>query len=410
MRQNIVFPIEKALEYYTEDQSMKQACQKVCEELGIPYEERFRHKLSRAVTSSQKIDQDLENDTDTDTNQYENVSTLSALKPDGTIMNLREYCDFYKIPFEQIRTYKLVTHSSKGAYYNLASNPIVAEHMEKFGEKLLAEIASLSTLPKSIQRAYMDEDCYLLVVDPCDIHVGKLASAFETGEDYNTQIAVKRVHEGVDGILNKVKGFCIDKILFVAGNDILHIDTPKRTTTSGTPQDTDGMWYDNFLLAKQLYIEVLEKLLKVCDVHFVHNPSNHDWTHSWFLADVIKTYFKDCSNITFDCDINHRKYFTYHSNLIGTTHGDGAKMSDLPLLMAHESEDWSNSTHRYIYSHHVHHKSSKDFMGVCVESLRSASGTDGWHSRNGYQHAPKAIEGFLHHKDHGQIARITHIF
>ena len=86
----------------------------------------------------------------------------------------------------------------------------------------------------------------LLVIDPADIHVGKLASSFETGEDYNTQIAVQRVREGVDGILHKASGFNIEKIVFVAGNDILHIDTPKRTTTSGTPQDTDGMWYDNF--------------------------------------------------------------------------------------------------------------------------------------------------------------------
>jgi hypothetical protein len=43
----------------------------------------------------------------------------------------------------------------------------------------------------------------------------------------------------------------------------LHIDNPKRTTTSGTPQDTDGMWHTNFLIAKQLYVDVLELLLNV---------------------------------------------------------------------------------------------------------------------------------------------------
>ncbi len=87
----------------------------------------------------------------------------------------------------------------------------------------------------------------MLVIDPADIHIGKLASSFETGEDYDSQIAVKRVKKGVKGILEKSNGFNIDKILFVGGNDILHIDTPKRVTTAGTPQDTHGMWYDNFL-------------------------------------------------------------------------------------------------------------------------------------------------------------------
>lgn len=255
-----------------------------------------------------------------------------------------------------------------------------------------------------------NKESYLLIIDPADIHIGKLASAFESGESYDNQIAVQRVLSGVIGILNKVSSFSIDKIVFIGGNDILQVDNPQRTTTSGTPQDTDGMWHSNFLIAKNLYTNIIEMLLPIADVHFVFNPSNHDYTNGYFLAQVIQTYFRNSENVTFDCSISHRKYFTYGNNLIGTTHGDGAKVTDLPLLMAHEAVDWSKCKHRYIYTHHVHHKNSKDYMGVCVESLRSPSGTDSWHHRNGYQHAPKAVEAFLHSKDFGQIARITHIF
>lgn len=255
-----------------------------------------------------------------------------------------------------------------------------------------------------------NKESYLLIIDPADIHIGKLASAFESGESYDNQIAVQRVLSGVIGILNKVSSFSIDKIVFIGGNDILHVDNPQRTTTSGTPQDTDGMWHSNFLIAKNLYTNIIEMLLPIADVHFVFNPSNHDYTNGYFLAQVIQTYFRNSENVTFDCSISHRKYFTYGNNLIGTTHGDGAKVTDLPLLMAHEAVDWSKCKHRYIYTHHVHHKNSKDYMGVCVESMRSPSGTDSWHHRNGYQHAPKAVEAFLHSKDFGQIARITHIF
>lgn len=405
------FKIEKALEYYTQEQNITEACRRHCTDLGIEYSEKYRNRLSRLLRSG-KVDSDLENDTETETNQYNNsVSQLSALKPNGKIMPIEEYCEFYGIPFEEVRTYKLVTHTSKGAYYNIASNPIKGEGFEQFYKDLLSELEALPNKPSSIfrQRPVADES-YLLIVDPADVHVGKLSKSFETGEDYDNQIAVQRVKEGVEGIIEKTKGFPIDKILFIGGNDILHIDTPKRTTTSGTPQDTDGMWHTNFLIAKELYIDVLKRLLEVADVHFVFNPSNHDFTHGFFLADVIKTYFKDCKNITFDCDLTHRKYFKYHNNLIGTSHGDGAKTQDLPLLMAQESKDWSGTKHRYVYTHHVHHKTSKDFIGVTVESLRSPSNADGWHSRNGYQHAPKAIEGFLHSKEHGQIARITHVF
>jgi hypothetical protein len=292
-------------------------------------------------------------------------------------------------------------------------NPEYKEQQEKDFEILSKSLLNdlKSYIPKYDKIVYENKkDAHLLVIDPADIHIGKLCSAFEVGETYNNQIAVKRVLQGVKGILNKVQGFEIDKINLIIGNDILHIDSPKRQTTSGTPQDTDGMWHTNFIIAKQLYVDVVEILMQVAPVHVTYNPSNHDYTHGFFLAQVIETHFRNCENVTFSVDIAHRKYYTYFNNLIGSTHGDGAKTENLALLMAHESKDWINCKHKYFYTHHLHHKVSKDVMGVCVETLRSPSGTDSWHHRNGYQHAPKAIEGFLHHKENGQIARITHLF
>ena len=111
---------------------------------------------------------------------------------------------------------------------------------ENLQETLIKELKKYSPKFPKIQRIE-DSNSYLLVIDPADIHIGKLCSAFEVGEEYNNQIAVKRVLEGVRGILDKVRGYSIDKILFIGGNDILHIDSPQRKTTSGTPQDTDGM-------------------------------------------------------------------------------------------------------------------------------------------------------------------------
>jgi len=254
------------------------------------------------------------------------------------------------------------------------------------------------------------EDTHLLVIDIADLHIGKLATAFETGEDYNSQIAVKRAKDGLQGILNKAKGFNIDKVLFVAGNDILHTDNTRRTTTGGTPQDTDGMWYDNFIMAKNLYIDLLEKLISFAEVEVVYNPSNHDLTHGFFLMQLIEAHFSK-STINFNVDLKHRKAFKYGNNLIGTTHGDGAKIEHLPLLLATEFPIlWSETKHRYIYSHHIHHKTSKDFIGVTFETLRSPSGSDSWHHKNGYTGVPKAVEGYIHHKDFGQIARLTHVF
>lgn len=370
-------------------------------------------------------------------NDYTNIILKALAEPNNTIIAKSIIPNGDKLQLDSLRKYVGKIRNNQGvldACDNLGVDPTTAPMLwlktktesirvtnplfVKAEEKQFSDLTQ--TLIKDLQdyapkfpklKRIKNKDSYLLVIDPADIHIGKLCSAFESGEAYNNQIAVQRVLEGVKGILQKVSSFNIDKILFIGGNDILHIDSPLRTTTSGTPQDTDGMWHTNFLIAKQLYTDVLELLLGVSDVHFTFNPSNHDYTNGFFLAQVIETYFKECKNITFDTSIAHRKGFKYFNNLIGTTHGDGAKQMDLPLLMAVEFPiEWSQTKHRYIYTHHVHHKTSKDYAGITIESLRSPSGTDSWHHRNGYQHAPKAVEAFLHCKINGQIARITHIF
>jgi len=330
----------------------------------------------------------------------EQLDELSKLRHEG----VSAYCETRGIDFNSI-----IEYWDKTKEYSIRVRPDV-KAISDIGREIIEQMKDYAPSYPVITRSPQSNP-HLLVVDPADVHIGKLARSFETGEDYDSEIAVKRVKEGVQGILDKSSGFNIDKILLIIGNDILHIDTPKRTTTSGTPQDTDGMWYDNFLKAKNLYVDIIEMLLSVADVHITFNPSNHDYTNGFFLADVIHTWFRGSKNVHFDISPAHRKYFQYGNNLIGTTHGDGAKTMDLPLLMAVEAKDyWSDTKHRYVYTHHVHHKNSKDYAGVTVESLRSPSAADSWHHKKGYQHNPKAIEGFIHHPDYGQVARLTHIF
>ena len=96
----------------------------------------------------------------------------------------------------------------------------------------------------------------LLVIDIADAHFGKLATRYETGEDYGIEVAKQRCYEGVHGIISRASKFDISRIMFVIGNDVLHYDNPRRTTTSGTPQDTDGMFYDMFNSALDTYINI----------------------------------------------------------------------------------------------------------------------------------------------------------
>lgn len=259
-------------------------------------------------------------------------------------------------------------------------------------------------------------DPHLLIFDPADIHIGKIAYAIETGDEYNCDIAVKRVLDGMHGLLRKSSGYPLDKIVLVVGNDALHFDTPKGTTTSGTVMDTEGLWHTIGVIAQQMYIEVIDTLRGYAPVDVIFNPSNHDFTSGWWLAQTLKAWYRNAKDVTVDADIKHRKYYRYGNSLMGLSHGDGAKLENLHALMSVESgQDWVDCKYKYWYLHHLHHKrqyryqNGMDHIGLTIEYLRSPSAADRWHHTNGFV-GMKAVEAFIHHPTEGEVARFTHYF
>lgn len=279
---------------------------------------------------------------------------------------------------------------------------------------------------------------HLLIIDLSDVHFMKLCVEAETGYEYDREHAVHRVLSGVEALLQSAKGFGVGRILFVLGNDILHVDSPRNTTTSGTPQDTEGSiyqgWRDAFLALKY----AIEECAKVAEVDLIFCPSNHDWVVGWTLAQSLAAYYSGHPHVTasdYAMSERHRKYYRYGKNLVGLSHGDGAKEEQLYSLMVTEAAGHvGEARNRYWILHHVHHKmrkkrgpdvfmSEKDHIGMTsihtghtgtdahchVEYVRSPSPPDGWHDRNGYINR-QGVECFLFHGGDGMKARFTEWF
>lgn len=289
---------------------------------------------------------------------------------------------------------------------------------------------------EGVKEAQPDPSGGLLVIDLADVHVGKLCVTSETGYSYDSDVAVQRMLEGTKALLRKSQGHGIARVLMVLGNDILHIDKPDRKTTSGTPQDTHGSIHSMYRDAQAAYVACIEACAADYPVDLVYCPSNHDWMLGWALANSIGAWFRNHPNVTatpYNLSENHRKYYRYESNLIGLTHGDGAKESDLyPLMMTEARAHISDCAHKYWLLHHVHHKMrkakgltshdrEKDHIGLTmvksgagmqegdnieIEYVRSPSPPDGWHSRNGYVNR-QAVECFIYDPYDGQYARFT---
>ena len=289
------------------------------------------------------------------------------------------------------------------------------EEKNKFAEDLIKELEQYSPTYPTIKHK-KSNDGHLLVIDIADLHINKYAEAHLTGADYNSKIAVDRAIEGTKGLIQKASGFNVEKVVFVIGNDVLNTDNLSRSTTKFTPQDTDVNWFKAFNIAKDCYIRCIELCMQVADVDIIHCPSNHDEMTGCLLAQTLQAWFRQSKNLTFNISPKYRKYYQFHNSMLEFEHGHRGKMANLPLQMANEEPQmWANTKFRYAYLHHVHHqdktqfKSGKDFTGCNVTYLRSPSSADLWHYDSGYSNMV-AVEAFLHSKDLGRVAHLTHYF
>jgi hypothetical protein len=141
--------------------------------------------------------------------------------------------------------------------------------MSVLQDSLIASLQGYS--PKFIKlEQIVDSKSYLLVLDPADIHIGKLCSSFEV-EDYNNQIAVQRVWKELGEycksiFIPSIKYYLLEEMT----SYILTIQEEQRQVAL---HRTQMGWHSNFLIAKQLYVDILEILITVADVRFCFNQA-----------------------------------------------------------------------------------------------------------------------------------------
>lgn len=284
---------------------------------------------------------------------------------------------------------------------------------------------------------------HLLVIDLADVHFLKLSVKTETGHEYNRDVARHRVVEGTKSLLRTAAPMGIGQILFVLGNDILHVDGPRSSTTSGTYQDSEGTIFQGFTDASLALKEAIDAASEVANVDLLHCMSNHDWLMGWALSQTVAAPYRAphfanprIKATDYNLSESHRKYYRFGDNLLGFSHGDGAKEEKLMGLMLTEARPhMAECLNLYWYLHHFHHKirktrgelvfvQEKDHTGMTatmtgnpriegahlnIEYVRSPSPPDGWHDRNGYVNR-QAVECFIHHPQLGQRARFTEFF
>lgn len=250
-----------------------------------------------------------------------------------------------------------------------------------------------------------------LVICLFDAHFGKLAWAAECGEDYDLKIAEAVYRNAVNDILVRTAHLNVERIFFPIGNDGLHIDSSKNTTTGGTVVDTDGRFAKIIEIAERAKIEAVELAMYRAPVDVFHVPGNHDYMASYHLIRTIAAWFRNTDRVTVDYSPMSRKYRQYGNMLLGFIHGDnvndGQVKSLMSLMMAEQREKLSETKASEWFCGHQHRsrkfeqKSTDTYQGVVVRFVNALSSTDAWHFDKMMVGTQHAAEVYVYDKEQG---------
>ena len=273
-------------------------------------------------------------------------------------------------------------------------------------ESLKNAAENLALIPTPIIRTNRKSG-NMLEIALFDAHFGKMAWGRETGgPDQDISIVQKTFLEAVEKLIDRAKGYNIDSVLFVVGNDLLQMDNMSNTTTKGTYVDVDSRYHKTFEIVRETITKSIERLRQIAPVTVKMVQGNHDELSVWHLGDSLSCLFRNFDDVLIDNEPIQRKYHQWGVNGFMFVHGHKGKRSDYPLLFATERSDiFGNTKFREVHTGHNHQTKTEEFHGVRVRIIPSLSAIDSWHSTMGFTGQQRVGEAYLFNKTEGLIAQ-----
>ena len=253
------------------------------------------------------------------------------------------------------------------------------------------------------------DDDLLNVIPMGDPHFGLLSWKPETGESFDLEIAETMTFGAVDKLVSRAPPAGVGLLLNLG--DYFHADDSTNRTPRGQNQlDVDGRFQKVASVGFRAMLRCIERMLEThAKVIVRNNPGNHDPHQALMLNIAVGARFHDNPRVYVDPSPSPFYYYRHGKTLIGSTHGDGAKLADLPLIMANDVQhEWAASDYRVWHVGHFHHNqrlAQKDLVGCEVETHRTLAAGDAWHRHAGYR-ALRDMKVISYHREYGEDLRI----
>jgi len=368
------------------------------------YVDSFKVKEGSWNTSAIKRDQNLE---------WSTKEELSETKDKrGKVISSKKTGPIQLMQGHSIRYPEFMVNNNKTNYIEITfkRRPIEADVLESF-KKIIKDMPPFEG-PK-IRRRPVKSNGIAAEITTFDAHLQKLAWERETGyRNYDLSIAIEDYNYVSDKNLDLITPHKPEKIFYIIGQDMYHVDNMAAHTTHGShAMDVDGRITKGHTKAFALSRDNIYKCSKVAPVEVIWIPGNHDFLASYMLAFALKEHFRNDRRITVDVGEDPAKARLWGTLLVGWTHRIVGRHTVWSNELAQKfPELWGQSKFREWHHGDQHKKQNVKITpvftsgGVVCRQITALSPVDKWHSENVFTDAVPGGESFLWSKEEGVFA------
>jgi predicted phosphodiesterase len=187
---------------YLEQENITHSAKIYAERHGIDFSDSFRRRCSKVLNSVGAVSNDLDNTTETNSNNYTNDKEkpqrgFTAIGEDGQLMSIEKYCEFYGLDVNKIRSYKLISHTGLPFYncvfYEEVIEPAVTE--QELKELILRGFEGINYSP--ITKYTKNK---IGVVKIADLHLGAYVDNLIRTKNFSIDILANKLSEAVNDI------------------------------------------------------------------------------------------------------------------------------------------------------------------------------------------------------------------
>jgi len=274
-----------------------------------------------------------------------------------------------------------------------------------------ALLQSIPTIPSGTQSKPRFSGI-LAEVNISDFHLGKSPVKGEWG----IEEASKTYVAAVECFALECEKQGVEKILLVSGNDFLHFDSSKGTTTGGTPVGQGDIWGKILATGALLQIAAAKRLSQVAPVDIISVLANHDHDSTISIREILAASFAENDRVNVLQIKSKRSAYVWGKNLIAFAHGDMGDTKKMAYTLPIEfPEEYAATKYKFLRFGHLH-RSQKDFIiipdhvehfGLEVVICPSLSPTDKWHQDMGFIGNMRRAKTFFYGKNEGLFLERT---